>query len=261
MEYKNNTYWKLSITLLMTLSMLAIVTSIIFAQNKLIQNQLTSNTENFSSLSGVAIQTQYQNSPTQTGHQEPSIFPTGNSTHTVYLPMSLKPFPQGQDILFVSDRAEAGKYDVYSMDSQGNNVTRLTELGIDSYPSFRHRFLPQWSPDGTRIAIQIDQAIYLMYADGSQIEPLYEYPNDAAPGLPVWSPDSTKIAFVARNCIEPRPACSSFSGGGVRVIDINTKAVTQVIPDTILMDAFNDVEWSPDGASSLCGSSRWIRWG
>lgn len=192
-------------------------------------------------------------------HQIPYVYPesirlSGIVTPSVYLPIIQKPappVPAGQDVIFVSDRAEPEKYDIYSMDLQGNNVARLTNLGIDSYASFSHRFLPQWSPDGTRIAVQIDKAIYIMLPDGSQIEPLYDELNDAAVSIPAWSPDGSKIAFVAQNCLEPRPSCNITTGGGVRVIDVQTKAITQVIPDNISMDPFNDVAWTPDGLSVL----------
>ena len=191
---------------------------------------------------------------------EPMLFPTGEITHTLFLPVVQKPIQlqPGKELLFISDRnsPDTGdifdtKFDVYKMDFQGNNVTRLTNLEIDSYSGFAHRFLPQWSPDGTQIAIQVDKAIYLMNADGSQMTPLYEKLNDAANGIPVWSPDGSKIAFIAQNCLEPRPACNRMTGGGVRVIDIETKVITQVIPDGIFMDAFNDIEWTPDGNSVL----------
>jgi len=68
------------------------------------------------------------------------------------------------------------------MGIDGSGGTTLTSLGYNSNPS--------WSPDGTRIAFESDQAgkrteIYVMSADGS-------HQMEITPGInghaPAWSP-------------------------------------------------------------------------
>jgi Tol biopolymer transport system component len=98
--------------------------------------------------------------------------------------------PDGK-IAFVSDRD--GQSDIYTMNSDGGNVQRLTTLGGCSEPV--------WSPDGNRIAFTHRRAdgfdkIYRMNADGSGLSLLYiEEATPAHQRNPRWSPDGTRIAF------------------------------------------------------------------
>ena len=102
-----------------------------------------------------------------------------------------KAFPgENGRIAFVSDRN--GQFDIYAMDPDGGNVTRLTNT-----PD-REDF-PVWSPGGTRLAFAAgpfdEQNIFVMKADGSGVTQLTD-----APGRdyePAWSPDGTKILFAS----------------------------------------------------------------
>ena len=99
-----------------------------------------------------------------------------------------------EKIVFMSNRD--GNYEIYVMDSNGNNQTRLTNNDSDD-------IYPIWSPDGKRIAFlntptgsdsqKRDQAIYVMDADGTNQTKLTSS-NFSIGGL-YWSPDSKKIAF------------------------------------------------------------------
>ena len=93
-------------------------------------------------------------------------------------------------IAFISNRD--GNPEIYVMNDDGTNVTRLTnnpDLDIS----------PAWSPDGTRIAFNSrtgeSHEIYVVNADGTGQTRLTNSPEHV--GFPTWSPDGTKIAFTS----------------------------------------------------------------
>lgn len=199
--------------------------------------------------------------PSRTSNPLSTSSPTGILSPTLYLPIVQKPYPDKQQILFVSDRAEFEKYDLYRMDSEGENLTRLTNLRITSNARFIHGFLPQWSPDGARFLSQIENELFIFSADGTQIESLTDSLYEMVDGIPQWSPDGTKIAYIANNCEEPRPSCGGFTGGGVRVIDVEAKNILQVLPNGMFVDPEVDLQWAPDGLSIFAKSGTQIRIG
>ncbi|MCI0710380.1 MAG: DUF5050 domain-containing protein [Chloroflexi bacterium] len=99
--------------------------------------------------------------------------------------------PDGSQIAFVSYRD--GNAEVYVMDSDGENITRLTtsETAKESYPA--------WSPDGSQIAYASDSdgdfEIYVINTDGSG-EPVQITDNAANDSYPAWSSDN-RIAFAS----------------------------------------------------------------
>lgn len=97
--------------------------------------------------------------------------------------------PDGTKIAFISDRD--GSFEIYIMDSDGSNQTRLTNNGDPEN-------LPHWSPDGSMIAFQsfVNDSwdIFVMGSDGSDLVQITDHP--AADLSPVWSPDGSMLAFV-----------------------------------------------------------------
>jgi TolB protein len=96
--------------------------------------------------------------------------------------------PNGQEIVFVSDRA--GKPMLYIMDRDGSNTRRVTY-------DFGYCGSPTWSPKGDRIAFTAmddgnNMNIYTIAPDGT--EPM-RLTNGGSNESPSWSPDGRFLAF------------------------------------------------------------------
>lgn len=139
-------------------------------------------------------------------------------------------------ILFYSDRD--GDYEIYVMNSDGSNVTRLTNHPAPDTPI-------SWSPDGTKILFVSDrdgpEEIYIMNPDGTGQTNLT---NDSARDTsPDWSPDGTTIAFMSNRE-------GNFQ---IYVMNADGSGVTRL--------TFNSAEdggprWSPDGTNIVFTSDR-----
>ena len=88
--------------------------------------------------------------------------------------------------------ARDGSWEIYVMEADGSNQTRLTDDNADDRNPVR-------SPDGDKIAFislrDGNWEIYVMEADGSNQTRLTD--NDASDRGPAWSPDGRKIAFIS----------------------------------------------------------------
>ncbi len=97
--------------------------------------------------------------------------------------------PDGKKIMFQSQRS--GNWEIYVMDADGKNLTRLTDSESSDGPSV-------WSPDGTKILFSSDRddptgEIYVMNVDGSDVKRLTNQPGND--GYAKWSPDGKRIIF------------------------------------------------------------------
>jgi Tol biopolymer transport system component len=133
-------------------------------------------------------------------------------------------------IAFTSDRDGDGVQDIYTIESDGTDLTQLTHS-----PS--QDTAPTWSPDGQRIAFGrstgVDFSIVVMNADGSDQHAIASSPYGLAD--PAWSPDGSTIAFTNGYHYDP-PDIFLMSPDGS-----NSRRLTS-------SDAGDwGPEWSPDG--------------
>jgi Tol biopolymer transport system component len=140
-----------------------------------------------------------------------------------------KPLPTNGKIVFQS--SPQSNWDIYTMDADGSNVTRLTDdPATDGDAVF--------SPDGSKIAFWSGRdgwaEIYIMNADGSNVTRLTH--NEEADSRPVFSPDGSKVAFVAsrrRNRFNNREIYVMNVDGSNQINLSNPSAsTTQRISDT-----------------------------
>jgi hypothetical protein len=103
--------------------------------------------------------------------------------------------PNGSRIAFSSERATPNKPQIFTMNADGSNVTRVTNSnGADN--------LPDWSPNGTKLVFQrfdltlFVNNIYTISPNGSGEVRLTQTGCDC---YATWSPDGTKIAFIGFN--------------------------------------------------------------
>jgi hypothetical protein len=119
----------------------------------------------------------------------PGQSPTGASL-TPTAPAAHAPVSAIGHIVFAANKD--GRYSIYTVKADGNELTRLTDgKGND--------FSPAWSPDGKKIAFTSTREgnadIFVMNADGSDQKKLTQDTEEDT--SPKWSPDGKQIAFVS----------------------------------------------------------------
>jgi len=140
-------------------------------------------------------------------------------------------------VVFVSDRDGGGDTDLWVMNPDGSDATRLTDHSATEGG-------PEVSPDGTRIAFWSDrsgnqQELFTVAADGSDLRQLTAHPDQDSG--PAWSPDGGRIAFIS-------------SRGGAQSVFIAHLANDSLVQLTRDTAQELTVDWSPDGTRLVYNS-------
>ena len=140
-------------------------------------------------------------------------------------------------IVFDTTRPGTADLDVHSIEPDGSDLTRLTDLALEDRR-------PVWSADGARIAFDSESpaGIHVMNADGSDRTRLTVGGID-----PTWSPDGTEIAFM----------CCSAAAGPLDLWLMSSDGTNQrpLFP-CCFADRKGHPAWSPDGSKIAFISDR-----
>jgi Tol biopolymer transport system component len=128
--------------------------------------------------------------------------------------------------------------DIYVMDSDGSDVTRLTTSSGAEYQ-------PDWSPDGTRIAFThtletwIPTAVHVIDVDGSGSRQVSSR-DGGSDFAPSWSPDGSRLVFAAIR----------YEDWGIFVVNADGTGESEITfeGESGAWSA-NGPVWAPDGSS------------
>jgi TolB protein len=133
--------------------------------------------------------------------------------------------PDGSKIVFMSDRDARPEFDIYRMNVDGSGVERLT-----SKPT---NWFPQYSPDGTKLALHVWNDVHIMDVATKALDRLT---HDPANGMyPSWSGDGRRLAFM------------SWRNGPTEIFTMNIDGTDQRRVVTMLRGSAIDPRWSPTG--------------
>ena len=149
--------------------------------------------------------------------------------------------PGAYRIAFLSSRdpqfsADGSRPDLYLIDRDGKNLTRLTTRGARLYYTF--------SPDGLKIAFssvrnyntaEMPSDIYIMNTDGSNQTRLTDTTQSS--GDPAFSPDGAKIVFE--------------SGGEIRIINVDGSGQTTLVSAQPRIFSESWPRFFPDGSKIM----------
>jgi serine/threonine protein kinase len=174
---------------------------------------------------------------TETPLSSPTIEPTTAPTQTP-LPLPTQTSNPSKEWIAFNSRM-SGNADIYLVDTQGNNLTQLTN-------SSAHDLYPSWSLDGKRIVYQTneggDQELAIVTLSNKNVERLTD--NDCNDWGPVWSPVDSWIVFYS-DCDGDRNIYKIREDGSKR---------TQLTFSSGLNNWFPS--WSPDGEKITFTSNR-----
>ena len=154
--------------------------------------------------------------------------------------------PSGDRIAFTSDRD--GDYEIYVMNSDGTNLTKVTENSDDDSD-------PTWSPDGQKVAFVSNRdgndEIYIKSSDGTG------YPQRITddPGVPTGTPHGRPTG--AQSCLLQTARAGPFGYYFFELYSINADGYGIAQLTELERNSFEPA-WSPDGSQIAFQSRREI---
>lgn len=141
--------------------------------------------------------------------------------------------PDGLRIAFASGRHALSNTELYVMNSDGTNQTRLTNVANDDRN-------PTWSPDSQRLAFYTQggsgTGINIMNVDGTNV---VNVTHDGF--IPAWSPDGTRFAFQRLDpSIEHKSAIFIMNVNGTNPVKITNNTFSSNLP-----------AWSPASSAPI----------
>ncbi|MCL7411348.1 MAG: hypothetical protein M8350_06015 [Methanosarcinaceae archaeon] len=131
--------------------------------------------------------------------------------------------PDGSTVVYISKLS--GNYDIWTMDADGSNNVRLTDVPADEDS-------PTWSPDGESIVYSSKGDIWIIDREGIRAKKLTDDEFNNAD--PFFSPDASKIVFG-----------SDRSGNSdIWLMNSNGTGALQITSD---VSEQKNPAWSPDG--------------
>jgi TolB protein len=136
---------------------------------------------------------------------------TNFNENTDLLDITAEYSPDGETIAFAGFFRSGVLSAIYLMNADGSDIRRITPPELEAW-------LPDWSPDGRRIAFStrslyppntINWQTWVVNTDGTELKQV-TFPGVSHDAYPSWSPDGTFIAFERDS--------ADFSTAGIFVI-------------------------------------------
>ncbi len=178
-------------------------------------------------------------SPSQSVSSSPSAIAAGPLASPVSPSPSAPPVLPGEPWVAYATIID-GRMSTYLVRPDGSDAH---QIAVDSPGEVKH---PDWSPDGQRLALTINDSIWVADADGSHAEMVQ---GGGCCDYPAWSPDGTKLAFTnySPESLGTKPATT-----WIEVLDLASGHVSRVVQTDrpLLVDV---PRWSPDGNQLVVG--------
>ena len=117
----------------------------------------------------------------------------------------------------------------------------------------REQWHPDWSPDGSQVAFEMDGEIWVAGVDGTDARRVARCEAPCRDlNLPAWSPNGTEIAFTRIDLID-----GQNPGSVVQAVDPATGVVRDLVT-TKGAEYANGARWSADGRSLVVQLDRFL---